>query len=433
MSLRNHRCLSGGFDNNRFTAVLLWAVLLSEPVISAAFARQRGAAMFMAIDFSAQMQIAVVGCALAALLLTGEFRAVLRSVWKTSAGALFLYYLLCVVSSLWSPIPIYTLYRAVEFASMFVIVLIVINRSRDFFGAERCAILLSVLAIACAILANLRIQNYTPSIAIFGGNFVTASAAMIFCYCAGEAPRAHSNRRKFLMVCAALALACVVVSKSSASNIAACCGFVVAIGLLLRSRGKYFLIIGLLLAISFFPLSPVRDFLLPGKTEMEIKTLHGRVHLWEQYTADFIANPILGRGFAVSARMSESYATNTHNSFFAVLSGTGIVGIAVVSMGMARGVRESMKALKARPDGSIGCIAGLTAGLVNSLSAPVFFEQWHLSSVTFASILAMHLFWMVSRVNQPTFGTVPRRWGMGSTRLSGNARPACELTNLQRE
>jgi len=409
MSLHNHRCLSGGCDSNPLVAVLLWAAVLGAPVISAAFTRQREAAAFMAIDLSAIMQISVVCCALTALLLTEELWSVLRSVWKTSAGALFLYYLLCAVSSLWSSIPIYTFYRAVEFASMFVIVLIVINSNRDFFDAERRAILLSFLVIACGILADLRMRNYMPSMAIFRGNFVTASAAMVFCYCAGEVLSARNNRRKFLVVCAAIALAHVVVSKGSASIIAACCGFVVALGLLPRSIGKRFLIIGVLLAISFAPLSSLRDFLLPGKTDTQIETLHGRVHLWEQYMADFMANPILGRGFAVSARMSESYATNTHNSVFAVLAGTGLAGMAVVSMGMAKGVKESMKTLKARPDGSIGCIAGLTAGLVNSLSVPVFLEQWRLSSVTFASILAIHLFWVVSRVNQPTFGTISRR------------------------
>ena len=127
------------------------------------------------------------------------------------------------------------------------------------------------------------------------------------------------------------------------------------------------------------------------------------------------ASPICGQGFAVTSRLIG--ASNTHSSLLAVFTGTGALGLIIVTCGLARLSKELWSSIRIHQPGAVGCAAALVAGLVNCVTVPVLGEHWRPESTVFVCFLALHLFY-VRRASSITFPHVPCSFGNSRDRLS---------------
>lgn len=142
-------------------------------------------------------------------------------------------------------------------------------------------------------------------------------------------------------------------------------------------------------SIDGFVSSVVMSGLFPGKTEEKIYSIGGRWAMWEYLFKLVVDSPIIGHGFAVlSTGKGVLLSTAPHNSLFSVLLGTGSIGMFAVLLYGMRTLREFFRTVIPRRPGSVGCTAAIAAGLVNSLSMPLIFDEWEESTLVFICITA---------------------------------------------
>jgi len=111
--------------------------------------------------------------------------------------------------------------------------------------------------------------------------------------------------------------------------------------------------------------------------------------MWEYLFKLVVDSPIIGHGFAVlSTGKGVLLSTAPHNSLFSVLLGTGSIGMFAVLLYGMRTLREFFRTVIPRRPGSVGCTAAIAAGLVNSLSMPLIFDEWEESTLVFICITA---------------------------------------------
>jgi O-antigen ligase len=133
------------------------------------------------------------------------------------------------------------------------------------------------------------------------------------------------------------------------------------------------------------------DLLFPGKTDYQISTLHGRTHLWTNLLGFVDESPWIGHGFAMSAKLGGVNQTNTHNSLFSVLLGTGAVGVALTVIAALCLAREIVKNSAHRRSGTAGCACALAAGLANSMSIGYLGEAWREMTLVLTIFLTLHV------------------------------------------
>ena len=379
------------------TPTLLWVVILASVARMTAFVRQRGGAEFMAIDTSAMVGIGLMVLCLLLLVASGNIGAAWSRIKRTSAALLVAYYIICVASALWSPLPQYTLYASVEMLALMFGVFVAVSYCSSFEQAERRVMLICVLTTALGMLVNVRFYGITASLTNWHTNSYSASAAMLACYAVGEYLSRGKELPRAVKWAGVAGLFALALGTSSASTIAALGGFAVA-AMALRRWGLVFggLAAAALLVALGFGGSFVTNVLFPGKTEGQVATLHGRVQLWTAYAEDVKQSPLFGNGFGVSARLSPfRYTTNPHNAVFSVLLGTGVAGLLVVLGGVLRLAREMWLSSKLKLPGAIGATAAIATGLANSMALPVIGDEWMAPSAVFASLLALHILFII--------------------------------------
>lgn len=386
--------------NNRNTTfqALLFFLTLSLVARLTIFVRRRSGDQFLNIDTSAIVQLVIVGLTIFLIFIAPKFKLAWLNLSKTSGKSFLWYYFLCVVSALWSPLPEYSLYRAIEFISQLLAVFVAISYCSTFYDAEKKVLLLSFMVILLNIGMNLKIYNYSISMQTLHTNSYSISAAMVFCYCLGEIMEEGYVAKRGLVRYCIIAAVFLIVGTSSASYIAALCGICV-IGILLSNRIVLVLVlIGAILIASMLSMNDVMLLLFPGKKEAVILTMSGRMHLWELYYQEILRNPIFGSGFATGARLASRYTTNTHNGLIAVLLGSGALGMAFIILGFYRLIKESLRNIRSRRIGCVGCAAALAVGIVNNMSFSLLGEQWTPPTLVFFSILSLSILF-VSKPN----------------------------------
>ncbi len=369
-------------------AILLWLVVLAIMTRITLFIRQRTG--FTEIDVYAMVEIALVGVTIVLLVASGRVGAALRGLRKTSLLILLGFYVFGGISAVWSPIPDFTLYRAIEMISQIMAVLIALSYCPNFQSAERHFLWVSAIVIVLTMLTPIQFYGWTFSLAARHTNVYSASAAMICCYCVGELMAGRVFRRKMLIIFAIVSLLWMIIGTSSASIIATLCGLAVAA---ILSRNIKVLIacvfFGLVLAV-FLSVSDVNAILFPGKTTDQIEALSGRVMLWDQYIPGIKESPFLGVGFAVVARLGRIYTTNVHNFALAVVAGTGAVGSLIVLAWIVQLIRETWRAVGQRSPGAIGCTAAVVAALVNSMGFDYLGSGIEPTTIVFVCLVAFH-------------------------------------------
>ncbi|MEM6325143.1 MAG: hypothetical protein AAF748_15750, partial [Pseudomonadota bacterium] len=115
----------------------IWALLTLGVMRTTVLIRRRDTADFAALDSSALMGVVITAALLAALLLTPRTIRMAGSIARSSAAALLAYLALALASVLWSQLPLYSAFRALEVLAVFLAAFIVMSRYPYFVDAER--------------------------------------------------------------------------------------------------------------------------------------------------------------------------------------------------------------------------------------------------------------------------------------------------------
>jgi hypothetical protein len=379
---------------------------------------------FMDIDILAGIEIACVGLTLAILVITGRWSLLYRRIAGTSAAILLLYYVLGSISAAWSPYLTFSLFKGVEALSQMLAVLLILSYARSFKSAEKQVLLMACLMILLSIGKQITIiERVGESVSDWHNwhsNAYTAPSAMLACYCLGELMASAGVRRKRLLFGFCFGLFGVVLGTSSGSIIAAMIG-VGAAAMISRKPGVLVLcaiVVGL--ALIFGGSEGIRSVLFPGKTQIEIDTMSGREDLWAAYWEEIQKSIVFGRGFAILSRITSfMYTTNTHNSFIAAMGSIGLVGLFVQLYWMIKMGAEAVRSAVKRYPGSVGCLAALLAGVINSQSCAYLGEGWTEATFTFVAFLGLHILFVWNKgAGRPLEQAASRM-----AALSGSQRP----------
>lgn len=388
-----------GGPPSRFIPALLWLCLLGWVFRQTVFIR--GRLDFATVDVYAGIQILLVIIVFITVLLSTRFFSMWSKIAGTSVRILFIYYLICALSSIWSSLPVFTLYRAAEFMILLMGTLVALSYSPNFLKAERRVLLVSILAIIMNMYMSVYFYGFTWILKAWHTNSYSASAAIVFCYCLGEYFCSDRKRKKLLKWAGIFAFCTLGLGTSSASYIAALIGVVfVAIfhrntALLLISSFMLLLlfVLNFVVTIDF---STVISILFPGKTAYDISTLSGRTLMWERLFYYVQTSPIIGHGFDVIATArGQLFKTSPHNSLFSILLGTGLLGLLTALFYGYRLFREFFRTTRRHLPGAVGCGAGICTGLANSLSMPLVFDEWLKTSLVFSCITSLLILFVV--------------------------------------
>jgi len=397
MSLRQHRRFPARTSVPRSRlSIPVRLILLAEVLLVARLTvLQRRREDFTAIDAFAMVEIVIVAAiGLLLALQSGQLWRLWQRIAATSGKVLLAFFALALVSAAWSELPKYSAFRAGEFAVLSLGFLVAVASARTFAHAERLILVLGMLALGLAAF-SIVLSRGGASFELHN-NTVGASAVILTCYAVGEALRAERRRRRNLVVLSAISAALTLASQSLASWWSLFIGVGVAFLLSKSARGGFVLVVVVLgLAVALVGAERFEPVVDPyGQTEEagKLETFTGRKLLWEGYEKVFKASPWLGVGYAVAARTAGPvYATNTHNAAWAVLLGTGVVGMTIVVIAALFGLREALSACAAGRTGAVGATAALVAGSANSMSLSLFGEGWGVASFVFMLFYAFHL------------------------------------------
>jgi O-antigen ligase len=375
---------------------LIWLAHMAFIIRVTVFVRQRGA--FSAVDTLAAIQILIVGIVCFLTIMSFRAPSVLVAISKTSVIMLFLYYFLSMLSSVWSSLPLFSLYKSFEYSVLLLSILIALSLERDFNSAEKKVLILATLTLFFGVFLHLKLNNFNLSFSTLHTNQYSATAAMICCYAFGEYFRVDALRKRLFVWLGLIAFFFLVIGTSAASNIAFLCGAIVAFILLgkfvFAGVALWFTALVALSGIYLFDadFGFISDLLAPGKTEAEIASASGRLDILEYYKQRIIGSPFIGYGFGVIETGKGTLRPGlTHNAILSVLVGTGLLGVIFYGTFLMRLGIEFIRARAARAKGSVGGTAALTAGLINSLAIPMVADYWMEPSFAFCCFLGLFI------------------------------------------
>lgn len=388
-----------GSAHSSLVPLTLWLLVLAWIARITIFTRGRAQGEFADVDFLAGIQVLIVLVVLITVLLSGRALPIWSKTARTSVRSLFYYYIISALSTVWSPIPAYSLYRAFEFMILFMGFLVALSYAPNLVKAERIVLIVSLISITLTMYPYFIRLGFPTSLGAWHTTSYSASAAMLFCYCLGEYFQSDKNRKKILRWVGFVALAVLVLGTSAGSNVATAFGVLIVAFL---RRNTALIIIGCILLLIMLPVFlfgeiddsavAVRGVLFPGKSESQIYSLRGRVPFWNQMFTLFLDSPFFGHGFAIfSTGRGQAFASSPHSSLFSVLLGTGMLGMLTVILYGLRLLREFYGTTVKRLPGAVGCTAAIFTGLVNSLSTPFVLEQWEEASFVFAAMTAFSI------------------------------------------
>jgi O-antigen ligase len=381
-------------------AVMIWILIALWVARVTVFVRQRSTADFAQVDATAAVQVVITGLIALLVFFAPRASTMWRDIARTSVVAFLAYYALCLVSSGWSPLPQYTAYRSIEYATMILAIMLAVRDSGGFEAAERAVLAGALLVIVLTLAGHVRLVGFSTDLAQWHTNSYSAAAGMVFVYCAGELLSAQARRKRLLRWVALVGFAALALGTSTASNIASLLGLVV-IAVLAKKRK---MLVGILAAaIVVVPLTlllevrsdAVTKAVLGGKSSEEVASLKNRGTVWQSYFEAFLESPVVGHGFAiVSTGRSNHMMSRPHNSILSMLLGTGLIGLAFGAFAALRLLLEALGAARSGMAGGLGSLAALLTALVNSLAMPLVFDQFEESSVVFFAFAGLLVLWV---------------------------------------
>lgn len=356
------------------------------------FIRKRAGTDFAVLDVHAGVEAILVMIACAVLAASRRTILVLIRVSHTSIGVLLVFYGISGLSAMWSAIPEYSAFRALEYTSQLIAIVVGISCFGSFLKAEKAVLMLGLLVALLGVAGTAKLTHF----ASLHTNQYAAGASMVLCYCFAEIPRAAGRRRRMLVVSAATGFLLVALGTCATTNVATFVGLLSA-AVLTKNRTP--LILALVLLALVLILVPIlatdvqetaKDVLFPGKSDSKIQSLSGRLSMWKVTLAVAKARPFIGHGFAIENRLA-GIGITTHNFLVQIFLDTGIVGLFLISVSVLMFAKEVVQWWKIVPFGLVGCVAAFISVVVNSLGLPIVGAQWLASSFTFAAFVGLYV------------------------------------------
>jgi len=271
----------------------------------------------------------------------------LRSYLQGVVGAMGIYAVVCLVSTLWSVYAPWTLYKSGEYAIYVALLAAIVQMTPDTLSFRSLLNLtwtISVLEMLWAWAQTViwpadvwdnwgRITSVLPQISANGMGQSSAVVATIAA-CRLLPLERGKRDRIFYGVVIALALGTLVMTKTR-NSIA---GFVLAMGLMivLSRRWRFGLVAGaagvVLLAFTGAG-STAYEFLARGQSQAEIAGMSSRVDWWGFAFHQFMQHPFTGMGayagsrFGVLAKMGGDAPTSLHSDYIETIMGTSFLGL----------------------------------------------------------------------------------------------------------
>jgi O-antigen ligase len=382
---------------------LLWLLPLLLLARLTVLVRQRAAEQSQTIDGSAGLQIVLVLAAFAALFVLTSPRRLAKMIARSSIAGLVGFYILGLLSALWSPLPAFTAYRAFEYLSQVLIIFAALSCSWSLEKAESRFLKITLLVVLLQIVGALKLSGWrVTSLGSYHSVTFGLSAGMGACYAFGEAfSRGGKKGRRFLLVGFFFSFF-VFLSTSASSIVATAIAFFMLALLSRRLRLAVMALVatGLLFLV---PSERLKSVMFPDKDDKMISSMSGRKAMWEGFFSLIEAKPFLGYGMSIGARYGGgSYNINSHNAFLAVLLSAGALGAGVVISTLAALMVECYRNWALHRSGALGCAAAMIMAFVNSNTIAFFGEDWCTPSHTFVCLWALHALFVCRRPNSPT-------------------------------
>ncbi|MCE5230705.1 O-antigen ligase family protein [bacterium] len=387
----------------------LWLLSLALVARLTILSRRRSLEEFAIVDRFALLQILIIAASIAVVVFSTRSTVLWRRIAHGASGLLIGYYLFGALSSLWSPQPAYSLYRSIEAVSQIAIIHLALSKAPGFPAAERRALIAVLASMLLGMISVITTLGFEFRFDFWHTNQYSVPAMLAFTYAFGELFAGRRSGRPFLYAVAVAGFIGMAIGTSSASFIAAFCGMIVTVMLSRTRPQRLFAIVALIGLVGLLGGgAAVKRLVFYGKSEAGIERLSGRAYFWQGYMKTFSESPLVGQGFAVSARISSFWrTTNTHNAILSVLLGTGLVGLALAARAVLRWAGDGLRATRRRQKGSVGCAAAISAGLVNSMSVAFLGETWMMSSFSFVCMLALFSLFIATDISRPV--TLTRR------------------------
>ena len=314
-----------------------------------------GALLLFSLFFSFLSFPMIVGFVASGLIILSMLHSGRSSRFPVEGVPFLCLVFLCVLSTLWSPVPDKTLKASLEFviSAVFAIYLCrAVSMNTVLVTLWACA---TVLGLICLPYLPAVISSGGAMIAVFGSKNANAFSAEFWCFISAyiALERRHGLAlRGAAAVCAALAVAYVFYSRAAGSMVAVgLFSFFMAVGyayLKIPARFRLLAIVAMLpIVIGFLVAAPDlynywQDFQV--NVLQKDSTLTGRTTIWA--TADSVSrdHPWLGIGYAAFWTQGNLYAEglwrtfqitsragfNFHNVFVEYKVGLGIVGMVLM-------------------------------------------------------------------------------------------------------
>ena len=377
--------------------------------------RKRSDDDFAVIDSLAMLEIAIVGLIVVILLLSPYLSTIVSRISKSSASILFIYSLISIFSALWSPLPSYSLFRAVQVTSQLLVIFVVLYEFGSFSSAENFVLRVSTFLMLINLLGQFKLIGYQFYLPLLHSNTYSNSAAMIFCYCFHEYFISTNEDKKKYRNYALIGLFGIIIGTSATSNISVLISLLFTRFILYRNLSIGTFIFSLIMIVSMLSFSKnlldskVSDIILAGKDPEAVSTMSGRMHIWTTYMDVAKERPILGHGFAIATRVGTFRVNTAHNVFLAIALDLGLVGLCLFLWGAQRLARECMRPEPQPTKGRLGVLSVFIAALIACQSTPFIATQWHAPNAVFALFLALHTLYLWSPAPEAVSASLPAR------------------------
>lgn len=245
---------------------------------------------------------------------------------------LTLIYIFGIFSTLWSSIPLFSLFMAFQNLVFLAVIFYLVSHNNTFDNLESLLIKSVIIFIGISAAGDF-IRN-GPNFIFNWHNLKTGGlSGMLLCYSLGELLNIRRYnledyaRRQRLRRVALFSSFILILSTSSGANVAFIIG---AISLIFTSRNRVLRLAAGLIILSLFLLPTLIEsivpFVFPGKSVSGITTLGFRITLWESFWELIKQKPIFGWGYATIERIGDQYNIDAHNSFIGIVGGLGFVG-----------------------------------------------------------------------------------------------------------
>ena len=272
----------------------------------------------------------------------------LRSYFEGVVGAMGIYGVVCLTSTIWSVYRPWTLYKSGEYVIYIALLAAILQTARDtssFVSILNLTWTISVLEMLWAWVQTViwptdawdpwgRITSFIPMIAANGLGQSTAVVASIAACRLFPIDRVKRDDQLFYSLAFAFTVGTLIMTKTR-NSIA---GFLLAMVLMIVLSRRWRL--GVVVATLAVPVvafsgagGVIVEFLSRGQTESEITGLSSRVDWWSFAYQQFMQHPFTGMGayagsrFGVLAKLGSDAPTSLHSDYIETIMGTSFLGL----------------------------------------------------------------------------------------------------------